>query len=170
MSPINELLDLLNNLFLTYLAFCRKSASTVTFDKNDPSPNLKGITTIQHKKYTMFGEFREQRRILTRQPFYQLLKTRLILVFLTYQKCKLHRYATMTKLELSACILMGQIKKNIKLIHIYNIRETRKIFRLSVNSSNKLTIDKTVQLHTSPFSLKHKIIQFFSISCINYCY
>ena len=52
MSPINELLDLLNNLFLTYLAFCRKSASTVTFDKNDPSANLKGITTIQHKKYT----------------------------------------------------------------------------------------------------------------------
>ena len=52
MSPVNELLDLLKNLFLTYLAFCRKSASTVTFDKNDPSPNLKGITTIQHKKYT----------------------------------------------------------------------------------------------------------------------
>ena len=158
------------NLFSTYLAFCRKSASTVTFDKNDPSPNLKGITTIQHKKYTMFCEFREQRRILTRQAFYQLLKTRLVLVFVTYQKCKLHRYATMVKLELSACILMGQIKKNIKLIHIYNIRETCKIFRLSVNSSNKLTIDKTVQLHTSPFSLKHKIIQFFSISCINYCY
>ena len=75
MNPINELLDLLKNCFSTYLAFCRKSASTVTFDKNDPSPNLKGMTTIQHKKYTMFGEFKEWRRILTRQAFYQLLKT-----------------------------------------------------------------------------------------------
>ena len=135
MSPVNELLDLLKNLFLTYLAFCRKSASTVTFDKNDPSPNLKGITTIQHKKYTtLTGEFKEWRRILTCPAFYQLLKTRLVLVFVTYQKCKLHRYAAMVKLELSACILTGQIKKNIKLIHIYNIRETCKIFRLSVNS------------------------------------
>ena len=76
MSPVNELLDLLKNLFLTYLAFCRKSASTVTFDKNDPSPNLKGITAIQHKKYTtLTGEFKEWRRILTCQAFYQVLKT-----------------------------------------------------------------------------------------------
>ena len=76
MSPVNELLDLLKNLFLTYLAFCRKSASTVTFDKNEPSPNLKGITTMQHKKYTMLtSEFKEWRRILTPQAFYQLLKT-----------------------------------------------------------------------------------------------
>ena len=76
MSPINELLDLLKNLFSTYLAFCRKSASTVTLDKNDPSPNLKGITTIQHKKYTtLTGEFKEWRRILTCQAFYQVLKT-----------------------------------------------------------------------------------------------
>ena len=86
MSPVNELLDLLKNLFLTYLAFCRKSASTVTFDKNDPSPNLKGITTIQHKKYTtLTGEFKEWRRILTCQAFYQVLKTTFILI---YQMCK----------------------------------------------------------------------------------
>ena len=73
MSPINELLDLLKNLFSTYLAFCRKSASTVTFDKNDPSPNLKGMTTIQHNKYTMLtSEFKEWIGILTRRAFYQL--------------------------------------------------------------------------------------------------